>query len=61
MISVSAFAQSRYSDQVYGTAPSIVQRWRRAMADLSSRRKHGRCLTTHLALECGTQDPAHTA
>ncbi|CAK0871462.1 unnamed protein product [Prorocentrum cordatum] len=46
-----------YSDRVYGAAPSVILRWRRAIAQTVAKKWPGRCLTTLLQLKVGAKDP----
>eukprot|EP00959_Pyramimonas_sp_CCMP1952_P107002 2236346-Pyramimonas_sp.AAC.1 len=47
--------------EVCGAALSVLIKWRRALADLCSRKKNGRCQPTLLAREYRQKDPASTA
>ena len=53
--------QARYSCCVHGTPPTTVQQLRGAVGSVTSAQAEGRCLTTALALDVGSRDPAYSA
>ena len=51
-------AKARYSGAVHGTPPSRVASLRRALGSVTTAHAAGRCLTTALACDVGSKDPA---
>ena len=57
MFSTGALAQTRYDMKTAGAPPSVLQRIRRQVGQAISPQRHGRCLTTLLAVHMGAKDP----